>query len=141
MRSRKSESTTETRQLDVRLLLDTHVVLWQLVGSRPLSVIAREAIEDATVHLFSAVSFAEIGVKAAIGKLTAPIDLRQHVLGAGLHILPLEAEHGLAVADLPTRHRDPFDRLLVAQARAERPTIIAADRRLAAYDVPVIDAS
>lgn len=125
----------------MRLLLDTHVVLWQLAGSRPVSSAARGAIEDATGLLFSAVSFAEIGVKAAIGKFTVPMDLRAHVLGAGLQILPLAADHGLAVADLPVHHRDPFDRLLVAQARAERLAIVTADRRLAAYDVPVIDAS
>ena len=91
--------------------------------------------------MFSAVSFAEIGVKAAIGKLSVPTDLREHVTAAGLHILSLDADHGLAVADLPLHHRDPFDRLLVAQARAEHLTIITADRRLADYDVPVIDAS
>lgn len=125
----------------MRLLLDTHVVLWQLEGSRPLSATALDAIRRSTELMFSAVSFAEIGVKAAIGKLSVPADLREHVAAAGLHILPLDADHGLAVADLSLYHRDPFDRLLVAQARAEQLTIITADRRLADYDVPVIDAS
>lgn len=125
----------------MRLLLDTHVVLWQLGGSRPISAPALEAIERSSALLFSVVSFAEIGVKVAIGKLIVPGDLRHHVVQAGLQILPLDADHGLAVADLPLHHRDPFDRLLVAQARAERLTIVTADQRLAAYDVPVIDAS
>lgn len=125
----------------MRLLLDTHVVLWQLEGSRPVSSGALEAIERASDLLFSTVSFAEIGVKAAIGKLTAPTDLRQYVVQAGLQILALDADHGLAVADLPLHHRDPFDRLLVAQARAEHLTIVTADRRIAAYDVPVIGAT
>jgi len=124
----------------VRLLLDTHVVLWQLEGSRALSPSAREAIERAADLLVSVVSFAEIGVKAAMGKLSVPRDLREHVLQSGVQVLRLDAEHGLAVADLPMHHRDPFDRLLVAQARSEHLTIVTADRRFAAYDVPLVDA-
>ncbi|CAN5184743.1 type II toxin-antitoxin system VapC family toxin [soil metagenome] len=124
----------------MRLLLDTHVVLWELGGSRTVSSAAREAIEQATDVLFSVVSFAEIGVKAAIGKLSVPRDLRQHVVQSGVQVLRLDADHGLAVADLPMHHRDPFDRLLVAQARSERLTLITADRRIAAYDVPLVDA-
>lgn len=124
----------------MRVLLDTHVVLWHLGGSRTVSPAAREAIEQASDVLFSVVSFAEIGVKAAIGRLSVPRDLREHVLRSGLQVLPLDAGHGLAVADLPMHHRDPFDRLLVAQARSEQLTIVTADRRIAAYDVPLIAA-
>lgn len=124
----------------MRLLLDTHVLLWQLAGSRAISPAAREAIEQATDLLFSVVSFAEIGVKSAIGKLSAPTDVQQHVLQSGVSILALEAEHGLAVATLPMHHRDPFDRLLIAQARCEHLTIVTSDRRIAAYDVSRIDA-
>ena len=124
----------------MRLLLDTHVVLWELEGSRRVSQGAQEAIEQATELWFSVVSFAEIGVKAALGKLSVPRDLREHVLRSGLAILRLDADQGLAVADLPMHHRDPFDRLLIAQARSEQLTIITADRRIADYDVAVIDA-
>lgn len=124
----------------MRLLLDTHIVLWQLSGSRTVPGEARAAIEHASELLFSVVSFAEIGVKAAIGKLSVPAHFADHVLGSGLRVLGLDADHGLAVADLPLHHRDPFDRLLIAQARAERLTIVSADRRFAAYDVPLIDA-
>lgn len=124
----------------MRLLLDTHVVLWELEGSRHVSQAAQEAIEQATELLFSVVSFAEIGVKAAIGKLSVPRDLHEHVLRSGLQILHLDADHGLAVADLPMHHRDPFDRLLIAQARLEQLTIITADPRIAHYDVALIDA-
>jgi PIN domain nuclease of toxin-antitoxin system len=99
----------------MRLLLDTHAVLWQLEGSRTVSPAAQAASEQATDLLFSVVSFAEIGVKAAIGKLSVPRDLREHVLRSGVQVLQLDAEHGLAVADLPMHHRDPFDRLLVAR--------------------------
>lgn len=124
----------------MRLLLDTHVVLWQLEGSRAVSPAAREAIEQASALLFSVVSFAEIGVKAAIGKLSVPPDLRERVLQSGVQVLPLDADHGLAVGALPMHHRDPFDRLLIAQARSEHLTMVTADRRLAAYDVPLVDA-
>lgn len=124
----------------MRLLLDTHVVLWELEGSRPVSRAAQEAIEQAGELLFSVVSFAEIGVKAAVGKLSVPRDLRDHVLRSGVRVLRLDADHGLAVAELPMHHRDPFDRLLIAQARSEQLSIVTADRRIAEYDVPVIDA-
>lgn len=124
----------------MRLLLDTHVVLWELGGSRRVSRAAQEAIEQATELLFSVVSFAEIGVKAAVGKLSVPPELREHVLRSGVRVLRLDADHGLAVADLPMHHRDPFDRLLVAQARSEQLTIVTADRRIADYDVALIDA-
>lgn len=124
----------------MRLLLDTHVLLWELAGARRVSQAAQEAIEQATELLFSVVSFAEIGVKAAAGKLSVPHNLIEHVLRSGVQILRLDAGHGLAVADLPMHHRDPFDRLLIAQARSEQLTIVTADRRLARYDVPFIDA-
>jgi PIN domain nuclease of toxin-antitoxin system len=124
----------------VRLLLDTHVVLWELGATRRVSPVARDAIEQATELFFSVVSFAEIGVKAAIGTLSVPRDLREHVLRSGVQILRLDADHGLAVADLPTHHRDPFDRLLIAQARSEQLAIVSADRRIADYDVTLIDA-
>jgi PIN domain nuclease of toxin-antitoxin system len=73
--------------------------------------------------------------------LSVPVDLREHVQRSGLQILPLDAGHGLAVADLPMHHRDPFDRLLIAQARSERLMIVTADRRIGHYDMPVIDAA
>lgn len=82
----------------MRLLLDTHVVLWQLAGVQRLGVRASEAIASAAELAFSVVSFAEIGAKAAIGKLTVPGDLHAHVLGTGLRVLGLAPDHGLAVA-------------------------------------------
>lgn len=125
----------------MRLLLDTQVVLWQLAGTRALHTRAHRAIEAATELSFSVVSFAEIGLKAATGKLEIPSDLHDHVVRAGLRILGLAPDHGLAVAALPMHHRDPFDRLLIAQARHERLAIVTADRRFADYEVPVIDAA
>ena len=124
----------------MRLLLDTHVVLWQLEGTRTVGPGTQEAIERASELYFSVVSFAEIGVKASIGKLVVPADLHEQVLLSGMRILGLGAAHALAVADLPLHHRDPFDRLLVSQARLERLTLVSADRRFADYDVALLDA-
>ena len=124
----------------MRLLLDTHVVLWQLEGTRSVGTRTREAIERAGELAFSVVSFAEIGVKAAIGKLDVPADLHDQILRVGVQILGLAPEHALAVAALPLHHRDPFDRLLIAQARSERLAIVTADRRFADYDVEVLEA-
>jgi PIN domain nuclease of toxin-antitoxin system len=125
----------------VRLLLDTHVVLWQLSGARRLGGQAREAIAAAAELAFSVVSFAEIGVKAAVGKLVVPNDVHERIVDTGVRLLGLSAEHGLAVAALPLHHRDPFDRLLIAQARQEGLTLVTADTRIAAYDVAVLNPS
>ncbi len=90
--------------------------------------------------IFSVVSFAEIGVKAAVGKLVVPDDLQEHVVRSGLQILALAPAHGLEVANLPMHHRDPFDRLLISQARSEGLTLLTADERIGRYDVSLIDA-
>lgn len=90
----------------MRLLLDTHVVLWELQGTRTVGPRAQEAIEVASELLFSVVSFAEIGVKAAIGRLVVPSGLREHIVHGGVGILGLAPDHGLAVARLPMHHRD-----------------------------------
>jgi PIN domain nuclease of toxin-antitoxin system len=124
----------------MRLLLDTHVVLWQLSGERELSQSAIAAIAAADDLLFSVVSFAEIGIKAAVGKLVVPPDLQAKITDAGVRSLALAAAHGLAVAQLPTHHRDPFDRLLIAQAMTEGLTLVTADANFAAYDVPIVAA-
>lgn len=122
----------------MRLLLDTQVVLWRLHGTPTLRGEVREHINDAEELRVSVVSFVEIGIKAAAGKLRMPADIRERVLESGAQILSLAPEHGLGIAELPLHHRDPFDRLLIAQARYEGLTIVTADRHFAAYDVPVI---
>lgn len=125
----------------MRLLLDTHVLLWQLEGRLDRSDRAVEAIKTADELLVSVVSFVEIGIKAAAGKLRIPAGLREHLLDSGARILSLAPDDGLGIAELPLHHRDPFDRLLISQARSERLTILTADRRFAQYDVPVISAA
>ncbi|MGL5860104.1 MAG: type II toxin-antitoxin system VapC family toxin [Phycicoccus sp.] len=122
------------------MLLDTHVVLWQLSGERGLSILAQDAIAAADDLLFSVVSFAEIGIKTAVGKLDVPDDLRARIADTGLRTLGLTPDHGLAVAGLPVHHRDPFDRLIIAQAMTERLTVVTADARFRAYDIQFLEA-
>lgn len=83
-------------------------------------------------------SFAEIGIKVAVGKLTVPNDLHESIRRAGTHTLGLSPEHGLGAAALPLHHRDPFDRLLIAQAIYERLTIVTSDPRFAEYAIPLV---
>jgi PIN domain nuclease of toxin-antitoxin system len=124
----------------VRLLLDTHVILWNLEGGQGLGTEAREAIEDAEMLFVSAVSFSEIGVKVAIGTLTVPDDLVEQVFRAGVRFLGLSPEHGMGVARLPLHHRDPFDRLLISQAQAEGLGMVTADERIMRYDIVSVPA-
>lgn len=119
----------------MRLLLDTHALLWW-VGDLPhLGARARAAIADAdTVHV-SSVSAAEISIKRAKGKMDSPGDLVGQLAANRFTELPFTLRHGEAMADLPPHHSDPFDRMLVAQARVEGLTLVSANRRLADYDV------
>jgi PIN domain nuclease of toxin-antitoxin system len=122
----------------LRLLLDTNVLLWRMHGTPTLSAKASKQVDAADELMVSVVSFVEIGIKAATGRLRMPVGLREHVLDSGARILGLSPEHGLGIAELPLHHRDPFDRLLISQARSEGLTIVTADRRFADYDVPVV---
>lgn len=122
----------------MRLLLDTHVLLWRMRGRPVLSEDVEQTIRGADELLVSVITFAEIGIKTSVGKLRPPADLVGHVLDSGARILGLAPEHGLGVAALPLHHRDPFDRLLIAQARHEGLTVVTADRRFGDYDVPLV---
>jgi PIN domain nuclease of toxin-antitoxin system len=124
----------------VRLLLDTHVLIWQQEGRLDLIGRATETIEAADELLVSVISFVEIGIKVATGKLRMPVGIRDHVLHSGARLLNLSPEHGLGIAELPLHHRDPFDRLLISQARSEGLAIVTADPQFARYDVPVVRA-
>lgn len=122
----------------MRLLLDTHALLWWLLDDARLSRPARQAIEDArNVVLVSAASAWEIAIKAATGKLPLPSGaerrIRTEMEVAGFAELAVTWRHAFAVRDLPRHHLDPFDRLLVAQARLEGLTIVTNDRALALY--------
>jgi PIN domain nuclease of toxin-antitoxin system len=121
-----------------RLLVDTHALLWWLTDDAALSPTARTAIaEPANEPLVSAASAWEIAIKISLGKLTAPDDLPDRILGEGFAWLAISERHAWHVRDLPMLHRDPFDRLLVAQALIERLPVITGDSRFAGYGVDV----
>ena len=124
----------------MRLLLDTVAILRWLQPAPPLSRGAHDAIVQASEVYVSAVSAVEIAVKAAVGKLRTPDDLTEQIVDKAMIELPLTVRHGLAMRDLPLYHRDPFDRMLIAQARCEGLTIVTSDRAFAAYDVPILPA-
>jgi PIN domain nuclease of toxin-antitoxin system len=126
-----------------RLLLDTHVWLWWQAGDARLGAHAKQLLQRATEVRFSAASAWEIAIKVAIGKLTLPVDadIAAELSYNGFLPLPVEIAHADDVRRLPLHHRDPFDRLLVAQARLEALTLVTADRQLAAYGITVVDAT
>ncbi|PVZ12950.1 type II toxin-antitoxin system VapC family toxin [Actinomycetospora cinnamomea] len=125
----------------MRLLLDTHTVLWSLGRPGRVGTAAREALTaSASEVVVSVVSLWEIAMKTSIGKLRVDLDVEAAVTGLGIRVLDVRAEHARAVADLPLHHRDPFDRMLVAQARYEGLTLVTADRRFEAYSVAVLRA-
>ena len=121
----------------MKALLDTHVLLWALLGDRRLSEAQREAIESAELYL-SAASVWEIGIKRALGKLDVPGNVFAVAEAAGCRPLPITWSHAEAASALPPHHADPFDRMLIAQAGAKGMTLLSADRKLAAYEVEVI---
>jgi PIN domain nuclease of toxin-antitoxin system len=121
-----------------RLLLDTQALLWWLTDDSLLSAAAREAIADPDNQpLVSAASVWEIAIKRSLGKLTAPDHLPDDIAAEGFEWLPISADHAWRVRELPLHHRDPFDRLLVAQALGEGLPIITTDPSFAPYGVEV----
>jgi PIN domain nuclease of toxin-antitoxin system len=127
----------------VRLLLDTNALLRSLARADLLSPDVTALIVDPTHDVFvSAVSAWEIAIKLAIGKLAIAERLEtwlpEGIEASSFTPLPITIEHALAVADLPLHHRDPFDRLLVAQAKLGQMALVTSDRRLAAYGIDLI---
>lgn len=121
----------------MRLLLDTHAYLWWLTDDRRLGRTARAAIGSppSVVHV-SAASIWEIGIQAALGRLAlGRLDVVEAIDESGFETLPITPAHALAAARLPRHHDDPFDRMLVAQARVEDLTLVTRDAALVAYGV------
>jgi len=117
----------------MRLLLDTHLLLWALSSPSRLSKRARQRIDSSEVYA-SAASIWEVSIKSALGKLEAdPADVLNGVEPAGFSHLPILGAHAAKVVELPPVHKDPFDRLLVAQARVEPMILLTNDEALAAY--------
>ena len=123
-----------------RILLDTNVAVWLLLGDRArVSTNAVEALEDDRNEVaVSAASVWEIAIKRSLGKLTIADGWAATLRRLGFDPMPVTAMHAEAVERLPWHHRDPFDRLLVAQASVERCALVSADRRLGAYGVDVL---
>ena len=124
----------------MNLLLDTHAVIWFLEGSDNLRPDARVSIESAERVYVSSATIWEMATKVARGRLEAPPDFPDRLLDLGMLQLALEWEHARVAGGLPLHHRDPFDRMLVAQAIVERLTIVTRDERIARYPVPVLAA-
>lgn len=124
----------------MRILLDSHVALWWLEGSASLGVQARQLIEHADEAYFSAVTPWELGIKRALGKLTMPDGLVHALQSGGFIPLSITAGHAERASALPGHHRDPFDRMLVAQAQLEALALVSADQTIRDYDVELVDA-
>jgi PIN domain nuclease of toxin-antitoxin system len=125
----------------VRLLLDTHVLLWALGDPDELEPAARAAIVGPENDvLVSAASAWEIAIKKELGKLDAPDDLAAQIAEARFEPLAVTIEHALEAGALPRHHADPFDRMLAAQAALEGLTVVTRDQRLSRYGVPTLTA-
>jgi PIN domain nuclease of toxin-antitoxin system len=125
----------------VKLLLDTHLLLWSAGGDPALPDAAAALIdEEANELLVSAASILEVAIKAGLGRrdFIADANLLRHGLADNGYVeLPITSEHAAATASLPLIHRDPFDRMLVAQAAIEGVTLLTADRTVARYPGPI----
>ncbi len=124
----------------MNLLLDTHLVLWWMTGEA--SRISKKALaalgSDGIDPVVSAVTIWETAIKRDLGKLEAPDDLLSQLEGAGVELLPVTPRHADHVASLPLHHRDPFDRLLVAQATLEGLPLVSDDEWVRRYDIEVV---
>lgn len=123
----------------MKLLLDTHILLWALLDDPALGASRRAALEDPGSALYlSAASIWEISIKRALGKLDVPDTVFDTATQGGCQPLPILWPHAQAAGELPAHHNDPFDRMLIAQAQIEGMTLLTADRAFAAYDVPTL---
>jgi len=120
------------------LLLDTHVALWAITGdATPSEDLLDRPRHDPDIFL-SPVSLWEITIKQASGKLAGPVDLAEQVRDMGFRELPVTHAHAITAGRLPPHHRDPFDRMLVAQAATESLTLVSRDESIARYDVDIL---
>jgi PIN domain nuclease of toxin-antitoxin system len=125
----------------LRLLIDSNAFIWMVSQPQELSAASREAIVDPANQRFLSVSSVwEIAIKLSIGKLSLPGTLQAAVDGMGAEMLPITMVHIGRVQTLPFHHRDPFDRMMIAQAIEEGLTIVTRDRVFQSYGVPVLAA-
>ena len=123
----------------MKILLDTHILLWWLADDEHLPAPAAATIADPdTEVVVSAASAWEISIKQAAGRLDAPDDLLDAVAANDFGTLPITADHAMAAGRLPAHHADPFDRMLIAQAQIEELTLVSVDSRLSDYEVELL---
>jgi PIN domain nuclease of toxin-antitoxin system len=125
----------------MKLLLDSHLLIWSALVTRPLPEKAKRLLSDPENDLvFSSASVWEITIKAGLGKRDFQIDprvLRRNLFDNGYEELPLTSEHSIALLNLPPIHKDPFDRILIAQAMVEGITLLTVDTTVAKYPGPI----
>jgi PIN domain nuclease of toxin-antitoxin system len=125
----------------VRLLLDTHALLWWLADDPRLAADARAAVASPeSLVSVSAASAWELSIKEALGRVRLPDDLEEQLERSAFSPLPITVAHALRAGGLPLHHADPFDRMLVAQAQLEGLTLVTRDPRIAAYGVATLRA-
>lgn len=120
------------------LLLDTHVALWGLTADAALGVDLLDRLRHDPDVFLSPVTLWEITIKQAAGKLGGPVDLAERVRDMGFRELPVTHAHAIAAGRLPVLHRDPFDRMLIAQATVEGLTLVTRDGDIQQYDVDLL---
>jgi len=124
------------------VLLDSHAFLWALDDNDQLGANVRAALQSGREAWLSSATVWELGIKVAIGRLSLPVPLRElvrrAVVDGGVRVLDVTPEHALRASELPMLHKDPFDRLLVAQAMTERMTLATRDGRVEGYDVATL---
>lgn len=120
------------------LLLDTHVILWWLTDDSTLSDELKARLDEDPEVFVSPASIWEVAIKQSIGKLSEPIDLAEEIRDSGFRELPITSEHAIVAGRLPLLHRDPFDRMLVAQAQCEGLTLASRDLRVLQYQVDLL---
>lgn len=126
----------------MRILLDTHILLWWLADDPTLPAQAAAAIAEAdTEVIVSTASVWEISIKRAAGRLDSPGDLLAALSANEFDTLSITADHALVAGGLPAHHSDPFDRMLIAQARAEALTLVSVDSRFSDYEVDLLPLS
>ena len=120
---------------ETRYLADTHILLWALGDDKRLPERHREILLSSAEVFFSAASVWEIAIKKSLGKLKAPDCLAELLPQAGFRALDVTPIHAEAISDLPPHHADPFDRLLIAQARVEKMTLLTVDAQFSRYNI------
>lgn len=126
----------------MKILLDTHTFLWFIAGDLQLDAYARQLVEEADNERYlSVVSVWEITIKSSLGRLTVPTPpttlIREHVWANAIDLLAITPEHFDTLHTLPYYHKDPFDRLLIAQAMQEEMLLVTKDRAFSSYNVQV----